>query len=59
MAPLKQFLIIWVEDSLFLSRLRGGAFLARMATLYLEEKENDASCFDLFVFVTLQAVEFR
>ena len=30
-----------------------------MATLYLEEKENDASSFDLFVFVPLQAVEFR
>ena len=30
-----------------------------MATLYLEEKENDASSFDLFVFITLQAVEFR
>ena len=30
-----------------------------MATLYLEEKESDASSFDLFVFVTLQAVKFR
>ena len=28
-----------------------------MATLYLEEKEHDASSFDLFVFVTLQPVE--
>ena len=26
-----------------------------MATLYLEEQENDASSFDLFAFVTLQA----
>ena len=60
---LKQFLdfpIIWSwRQFSFLSQLRGGAFLARMATLYLEEKENDASSFDLFVFVPLQAVEFR
>ena len=34
-------------------------FSQGLATLYLEEKENDASSFDLFVFVTLQAVEFR